>query len=195
MMFGTSLQRSEPLEGGGRSHWLEAMKGVPYRLHLEAVVAWRARNPLRGFARWFTQIGPGIPFRVEGITELQELRADLSERRASTLFRATAAGLIAFTKVRLAMEVYAVPMRWSDQLMVHHAVFVAGRCAGGAIPTRCRNRRRLHMRGSASPTEANFDATRAWFARATRSEFHVQRLPSLHERRFVLLKSATSTAN
>ena len=67
----------------------------------------------RGVRETFAGLPVGSPkldlVRVEGITELQELRADLSERTAINFSRTTA-GLIAFTKVRL--EVYAVPMRW-----------------------------------------------------------------------------------
>ena len=124
------VQRSEPLEGG--------LQG---ERRATAVVAWRARN-LRGIACW-VRVGPKLDLvRVEGITELQELRADLSERTAGpSIFSRTAAGLIAFTKVRL--EVYAVPMRWSEQLICSQEVIG---CAGGAIPTRCRIRSVAHAR-------------------------------------------------
>lgn len=91
--------------------------------------------------------------RVEGITELQELREGLSERTAINFSR-TSAGLIAYTKVRL--EVYAVPIRWSEQLMCSQEGALVVQFQRGAESVR------LHMQGSAS-AEANF---RAWFARA-----------------------------
>jgi len=71
----------------------------------------------RGVRETFGGLPVGSPkldlLRVEGIAELQELRRDLSERTAINFSR-TSAGLIAYTKVRL--EVYAIPMRWSEQL-------------------------------------------------------------------------------
>ena len=91
--------------------------------------------------------------RVEGITELQELRADLSERTAINFSR-TSAGLIAYTKVRL--EVYAIPMRWNEQLVCSQEGAVVVQFQRGAEAVR------LHMQGSASAV-ANF---RAWFERA-----------------------------
>ncbi|MEC8634186.1 MAG: hypothetical protein VXY58_00120 [Bacteroidota bacterium] len=111
----------------------------------------------RGVRETFAGLPVGSPkldlVRVEGITELQELRKDLSERTAINFSR-TAAGLIAFTKVRL--EVYAVPMRWSEQLICSQEGALVVQFQRGAESVR------LHMRGSAS-AEANF---RAWFARA-----------------------------
>ena len=91
--------------------------------------------------------------RVEGITELQELRQGLSERTAINFSR-TSAGLIAYTKVRL--EVYAIPMRWNEQLVCSQEGAVVVQFQRGAESVR------LHMLGSAS-AGANF---RAWFARA-----------------------------
>ena len=111
----------------------------------------------RGVRETFAGLPVGSPkldlVRVEGITELQELRADLSERTAINFSR-TAAGLIAFTKVRL--EVYAVPMRWSEQLICSQEGALVVQFQRGAESVR------LNMRGSVS-AEANF---RAWFARA-----------------------------
>jgi len=111
----------------------------------------------RGVCETFAGLPVGSPkldlVRVEGITELQELRADLSERTGINFSR-TAAGLIAFTKVRL--EVYAVPMRWSEQLICSQEGALVVQFQRGAESVR------LNMRGSVS-AEANF---RAWFARA-----------------------------
>lgn len=111
----------------------------------------------RGVRETFAGLPVGSPkldlVRVEGITELQELRADLSERTGINFSR-TAAGLIAFTKVRL--EVYAVPMRWSEQLICSQEGALVVQFQRGAESVG------LHMRGSAS-AEAIF---RAWFARA-----------------------------
>jgi hypothetical protein len=111
----------------------------------------------RGVRETFAGLPVGSPkldlVRVEGITELQELRADLSERTAINFSR-TAAGLIAFTKVRL--EVYAVPMRWSEQLICSQEGALGVQFQRGAESVR------LHMQGSASAA-ANFQA---WFARA-----------------------------
>ena len=111
----------------------------------------------RGVRETFVGLPVGSPkldlVRVEGITELQELREDLSERTAINFSR-TAAGLIAYTKVRL--EVYAVPMRWSEQLVCSQEGALMLQFQRGAESVR------LHMQGSAS-AEANF---RAWFARA-----------------------------
>ena len=107
---------------------------------------------------------------MEGITELQELRADLSERTAINFSR-TAAGLIAFTKVRL--EVYAVPMRWSEQLICSQEGALVVQFQRGAESVdgcTCEVLRRLRQTSERG-------------LRARRSEFHVQRLPSLHERR------------
>ena len=67
---------------------------------------------------------------MEGITELQELREDLSERTAINFSRTSAVDCL-HTKVRL--EVYAIPMRWNEQL-----VCFTGRRGGRAIPTRYR---------------------------------------------------------
>jgi hypothetical protein len=111
----------------------------------------------RGVRETFVGLPVGSPkldlVRVEGITELQDLREDLSERTAINFSR-TAAGLIAYTKVRL--EVYAVPMRWSEQLVCSQGGALMVQFQRGAESVR------LHMQGSAS-AEANF---RAWFARA-----------------------------
>jgi hypothetical protein len=111
----------------------------------------------RGVRETFVGLPVGSPkldlVRVEGITELQDLREDLSERTAINFSR-TAAGLIAYTKVRL--EVYAVPMRWSEQLVCSQEGALMVQFQRGAESVR------LHMQGSAS-AEANF---RAWFARA-----------------------------
>lgn len=111
----------------------------------------------RGVRETFAGLPVGSPkldlVRVEGITELQELRADLSER-TSINFSRTAAGFIAYTKVRL--EVYAVPMRWSEQLICSQEGALGVQFQRGAESVR------LHMQGSAS-AEANF---RAWFTRA-----------------------------
>ena len=110
----------------------------------------------RGVRETFAGLPVGSPkldlVRVEGITELQELREDLSERTAINFSR-TAAGLIAYTKVRL--EVYAVPMCWSEQLNCWQEGALVVQFQRGAESVR------LHMQGSASD-EANF---RAWFAR------------------------------
>ena len=110
----------------------------------------------RGVRETFAGLPMGSPkldlVRVEGITELQELREDLSERTAINFSR-TAAGLIAYTKVRL--EVYAVPMCWSEQLNCWQEGALVVQFQRGAESVR------LHMQGSASD-EANF---RAWFAR------------------------------
>jgi hypothetical protein len=111
----------------------------------------------RGVRETFGGLPIGSPkldlIRVEGIVELQELRRDLSERTAINFSR-TSAGLIAYTKVRL--EVYAIPMRWSEQLIhSQEGALVVQFQRGSEII-------RLHMKGSAS-AEANF---RAWFARA-----------------------------
>ena len=111
----------------------------------------------RGVRETFGGLPVGSPkldlIRVEGITELQELRQGLSERTAINFSR-TSAGLIAYTKVRL--EVYAIPMRWSEQLIhSQEGALVVQFQRGSEII-------RLHMKGSAS-AEANF---RAWFARA-----------------------------
>lgn len=111
----------------------------------------------RGVRETFAGLPVGSPkldlVRVEGITELQELREDLSERTAINFSR-TSAGLIAYTKVRL--EVYAIPMRWNEQLVCSQEGAVVVQFQRGAESVR------LHMQGSASAV-ANF---RAWFARA-----------------------------
>ncbi len=111
----------------------------------------------RGVRETFAGLPVGSPkldlVRVEGITELQELREGLSERTAINFSR-TAAGLIAYTKVRL--EIYAVPMRWSEQLICSQEGALVVQFQRGAESVR------LHMQGSAS-AEANF---RAWFTRA-----------------------------
>jgi hypothetical protein len=111
----------------------------------------------RGVRDTFAGLPVGSPkldlVRVEGITELQELREDLSERTAINFSR-TAAGLIAYTKVRL--EVYAVPMRWSEHLVCSHEGALVVQFQRGAESVR------LYMQGSAA-AEAKF---RAWFARA-----------------------------
>ena len=111
----------------------------------------------RGVRETFAGLPVGSPkldlVRVEGITELQELREDLSERTAINFSR-TSAGLIAYTKVRL--EVYAIPMRWNEQLVCSQEGAVVVQFQRGAETVQ------LHVQGSAS-AEANF---RAWFARA-----------------------------
>ena len=111
----------------------------------------------RGVRETFAGLPVGSPkldlVRVEGISELQELRADLSERTAINFSRTTA-GLIAYTKVRL--EIYAVPMRWSEQLICSKEAALVVQFQRGAESVR------LHMQGSAS-AEANF---RSWFTRA-----------------------------
>ena len=111
----------------------------------------------RGVRETFAGLPIGSPkldlVRVEGITELQGLREDLSERTAINFSR-TAAGLIAYTKVRL--EVYAVPMRWSEQLFCSQEGELVVQFQRGTESVR------LHMQGSAS-AEANF---RAWFVHA-----------------------------
>ena len=111
----------------------------------------------RGVRETFAGLPVGSPrldlVRVEGITELQELREDLSERTAINFSR-TSAGLIAYTKVRL--EVYAIPMRWNEQLVCSQEGAVVVQFQRGTEPVR------LHMQGSAAAV-ANF---RAWFARA-----------------------------
>ena len=111
----------------------------------------------RGVRETFAGLPVGSPkldlVRVEGITELQELREDLSERTAINFSRTTA-GLIAYTKVRL--EIYAVPMRWSEQLICSKEGALVVQFQRGAECVR------LHMQGSAS-AEANF---RSWFTRA-----------------------------
>ena len=111
----------------------------------------------RGVRETFAGLPVGSPkldlVRVEGITELQELREDLSERTAINFSR-TAAGLIAYTKVRL--EVYAVPMRWSEHLVCSHEGALVMQFQRGAESVR------LYMKGSAA-AEAKL---RAWFARA-----------------------------
>lgn len=90
---------------------------------------------------------------VEGIDDLQTLRQDLSER-TSINFSRTSAGLIAYTKVRL--EVYAIPMRWSEELTCTKEEGVVVQFQRGTESVQ------LHMKASAS-AEAKF---RAWFERA-----------------------------
>ena len=111
----------------------------------------------RGVRETFAGLPVGSPkldlVRVEGITELQELREDLAERTAINFSR-TSAGLIAYTKVRL--EVYAIPMRWNEQLVCSQEGAVVVQFQRGTESVR------LHMQGAASAV-ANF---RAWFARA-----------------------------
>ncbi len=92
---------------------------------------------------------------VQGIEALQALREALSERTQVNFLR-TSAGLIAFTKVRL--EVYAVPMCWSEELTCtkEGALIVHFERNGQPVA--------LHMKASAS-AEAKF---RMWFERARR---------------------------